>query len=838
MSLRLIEGGRGQADAPGLLIHGASQVATLAGGIRRGAAQGDLGAARRGVRRWTRGAAGARSSPAGRAGSSASGRATASRPGLEANGYPLAALRPPRRRRRRRHARARRPAHAPAVRRHPRGRAGPAPARRRVPRDPPGRRRDPVHRRGDAPGLRGGAGGARAALARRDAPPRRHHDRGEVRLRPGPADRAAPAGGGPRARQARGRSTSSRRSWAPMPSRPSTAPARTAPRPTSEASSRSSCRASPHRAGPAPATCSASRACSPPTRAGGSCWPPPGTAWPSASTPTSWPRRAAPSWPRSSARCPRTTSTSRPTRGSPRSPAAAAGPHPTVATLLPATTWFLMADEAAPGPHGSSTPGSRWRSGTDFNPGHVAHAEPAARDDHRLPRDEALAGRGAGGRDDQRGARRRASGADAGSLEPGKLADLVIWRAGDVDQLPYWVGADLVDVVVKRGRVVYRRGAVGRTRSRGHRATGLPEQDRQHQERLPHVVGDDHPEPEPRAARRRRRRPGRRGRENRPQPSIASEATNSHAPAIAAGRPVRVAAIAMRADRDEVDGDRHAEPDPRAPPATRTRPTVARPRRPRTTARRPATARTPAAARTRDQVRQVRQQERDEPAHEPARAAAAARRRRATAPGPATSHGRASDRAPASPAWPRPPRRAARGARPASRPARRAASGPSDQTAAQSTTAATAATASRRPRQRRHGVRPCRATPAARSSSRRGGSTRDRQLRLDDGRGAHLVQELLHRVVAVRLFLADRHRHHDLRVQLGDQRRGRGGRERAADRHAGDVDAPDVAELLLRQLVADVAEVDRVERRPAPSRTPSAGRAPRPARRPGRSGRP
>ena len=43
MSLRLIEGGRGHADAPGLLIHGASQVATLAGGIRRGAAQGDLG---------------------------------------------------------------------------------------------------------------------------------------------------------------------------------------------------------------------------------------------------------------------------------------------------------------------------------------------------------------------------------------------------------------------------------------------------------------------------------------------------------------------------------------------------------------------------------------------------------------------------------------------------------------------------------------------------------------------------------------------------------------------------------------------------------------------------
>ena len=42
MSLRLIEGGRAHADAPGLLIHGASQVATLAGGIRRGDRQGDL----------------------------------------------------------------------------------------------------------------------------------------------------------------------------------------------------------------------------------------------------------------------------------------------------------------------------------------------------------------------------------------------------------------------------------------------------------------------------------------------------------------------------------------------------------------------------------------------------------------------------------------------------------------------------------------------------------------------------------------------------------------------------------------------------------------------------
>ena len=42
MTLRLIEGGRAHADAPGLLVHGASQVATLAGGLRRGESQGDL----------------------------------------------------------------------------------------------------------------------------------------------------------------------------------------------------------------------------------------------------------------------------------------------------------------------------------------------------------------------------------------------------------------------------------------------------------------------------------------------------------------------------------------------------------------------------------------------------------------------------------------------------------------------------------------------------------------------------------------------------------------------------------------------------------------------------
>ena len=89
MSLRLIEGGRGHADAPGLLIHGASQVATLAGGIHRGAAQGDLGL----LDAATVGGPGAAGAPVV---ACWEGRIVGVGPrdlveqGLEANGYPLA----------------------------------------------------------------------------------------------------------------------------------------------------------------------------------------------------------------------------------------------------------------------------------------------------------------------------------------------------------------------------------------------------------------------------------------------------------------------------------------------------------------------------------------------------------------------------------------------------------------------------------------------------------------------------------------------------------------------------------------------------------------------------
>ncbi len=136
---------------------------------------------------------------------------------------------------------------------------------------------------------------------------------------------------------------------------------------------------------------------------------------------------------------------------------AAGGPSPTVATLLPATTWFLMAEEAAPARRFIDA-GVPVALGTDFNPGtsptpNLPLVMTVACLEMRLSPAEALAAVTVNA------AYAVGVADDVGSLEPGKAADIVVWRASDVGQLPYWMGADLVDVVVKRGRVVYRRGA-------------------------------------------------------------------------------------------------------------------------------------------------------------------------------------------------------------------------------------------------------------------------------------------------------------------------------------------------------------------------------------------
>jgi imidazolonepropionase len=135
---------------------------------------------------------------------------------------------------------------------------------------------------------------------------------------------------------------------------------------------------------------------------------------------------------------------------------AAADDRAVVATLLPATTWFLMKDHGAPA-RTLIERGIPVAIGTDFNPGtsptaSLPLAMTAACLELRMTPDEALAAvtinaaRAVGLED------------EIGSLEPGKAADLVMWRVPTSMQIPYWPAADLVKTVVKRGRIVLDRG--------------------------------------------------------------------------------------------------------------------------------------------------------------------------------------------------------------------------------------------------------------------------------------------------------------------------------------------------------------------------------------------
>jgi imidazolonepropionase len=126
-----------------------------------------------------------------------------------------------------------------------------------------------------------------------------------------------------------------------------------------------------------------------------------------------------------------------------------------VATVLPATTWFLMKDHHAPA-RTLIDRGVPVAIGTDFNPGtsptpSLPLAMTAACLNLRMTPDEVLAAVTINA------ALALGMADEIGSLEGGKQADLVIWNVPTSRQIPYWPAADLVRTVVKRGRVVLDR---------------------------------------------------------------------------------------------------------------------------------------------------------------------------------------------------------------------------------------------------------------------------------------------------------------------------------------------------------------------------------------------
>lgn len=129
--------------------------------------------------------------------------------------------------------------------------------------------------------------------------------------------------------------------------------------------------------------------------------------------------------------------------------------QPVVATLLPATTWFLMHDEYAPA-RTLIERGVPVALATDFNPGtsptpSLLHVMTVACLELKLTPSEVLAAVTINA------AHALGQGDEIGSIEAGKAADLVIWRVPTHGQLPYWPAADLVRSVIKRGRVVVER---------------------------------------------------------------------------------------------------------------------------------------------------------------------------------------------------------------------------------------------------------------------------------------------------------------------------------------------------------------------------------------------
>jgi imidazolonepropionase len=124
-----------------------------------------------------------------------------------------------------------------------------------------------------------------------------------------------------------------------------------------------------------------------------------------------------------------------------------------VATLLPLASFYLAEEHDAPARRLIDA-GVPVAVGTDFNPGTspAPNAQLAlAFAVHRLKlsAEEALVAMTINA------AAALGMAESHGSLEVGKHADLVVWGVGSHELIPYWLGANLARTVVKRGRVAY-----------------------------------------------------------------------------------------------------------------------------------------------------------------------------------------------------------------------------------------------------------------------------------------------------------------------------------------------------------------------------------------------
>lgn len=138
--------------------------------------------------------------------------------------------------------------------------------------------------------------------------------------------------------------------------------------------------------------------------------------------------------------------------------AAARADRPVVAVVLPATTWFLMHAEGAPA-RTFIERGIPVALATDFNPGtsptpSLPLAMTVACLSLKMTPTEALAAVTINA------AAALGLADEVGSIERGRQADLALWSVPTHRQIPYWPAADLIRSVVKRGRVVLERAPI------------------------------------------------------------------------------------------------------------------------------------------------------------------------------------------------------------------------------------------------------------------------------------------------------------------------------------------------------------------------------------------